>query len=286
MTSVTALFKYNIPKEHLQHMRSIGHLLSLVRGGNRDAFGELYGRCYDKLMAVARKKLGDPVEAEDIVQDVFSNLWMDRVKIPTVPTMGYLMIILNRRCIDLLRKQGTRREYKDMNFVMQQLYDTQEPYENKELGAILTAAFSSLPIKMRQVCELFLVHQFTANQIAFELNISVQTIKNQIVNGKRLLKSYIIGMQTYGQGTTTKIMHAKRKSINREAAPDLVLLDAIDKLPKKMRTILKMQVVEKMAVADIANSLQLSFTTVHQHITAAHRKLRSTFGDVRKVRFK
>jgi len=53
-------------------------LSAFLRAGDDAAFNAIYKKYWDKLLVVAGKRLGDFQEAEEVMQDIFLNLWLRR----------------------------------------------------------------------------------------------------------------------------------------------------------------------------------------------------------------
>ncbi len=62
-------------------------LAALISSGGESVFREIYNRYWDKLYVVARKRMNDPYEAEEIIQDIFCNFWKKRETL--VLTQGF-----------------------------------------------------------------------------------------------------------------------------------------------------------------------------------------------------
>jgi RNA polymerase sigma-70 factor (ECF subfamily) len=83
-------------------------LAERMRGGDREAVGELYDRYAPHAFAVAVRILGDQYAAEDVVHDAFVAVWqrMDRFDPERGTLRGWLLTVVRNRAIDRLR--GTR----------------------------------------------------------------------------------------------------------------------------------------------------------------------------------
>jgi RNA polymerase sigma-70 factor (family 1) len=81
-------------------------LIELLKESDADAFTEIYRRYWDKLFYIAGKRLGDLAEAENIVQDVFMDLWNRRAALHiTESVSGYLVIAVKYNIIRFQKKR-------------------------------------------------------------------------------------------------------------------------------------------------------------------------------------
>ena len=139
-------------------------LISRVRAGDRKAFDELCRKYYAMLVSYARLFLRDDW-AEDVVQDVFYNVWQRRETLDDSNSLyKYLLRSVYNRSLNYLDKNRRAGEYgayyreriaalgssyyaPDNSPVVQKLY-------NDDLRASLDAAIESLPPKCREVFRL------------------------------------------------------------------------------------------------------------------------------------
>src|SRR4051794_27471188 len=89
-------------------------LFSLYKEGNRGAYTEIYNRYSGALYAHALKRLNDREEAKDVIQELFTYLWLHRRKI-TIQTQlsGYLYKATRNRVINILAHREVANYYID-----------------------------------------------------------------------------------------------------------------------------------------------------------------------------
>src|ERR1700712_2578026 len=89
-------------------------LLELLKQDKLSAFKELYGRYWKKLYGEAYKRLKSKESAEEIVQEIFTNLWLKRHSQSITTTVaGYLHSTVNHRVIDQYRQELVRAKYRE-----------------------------------------------------------------------------------------------------------------------------------------------------------------------------
>src|SRR5207302_6781744 len=89
-----------------------GALIAAIRSGNQDAMAQLYARYSSVVYAVALRVLGDTAAAEDVLQEIFIQLWRN----PGAFDSGrgnlapWLAVIARNRAVDSLRKRRPQTE--------------------------------------------------------------------------------------------------------------------------------------------------------------------------------
>ncbi|HVW63020.1 MAG TPA: sigma factor, partial [Puia sp.] len=91
-------------------------LLALIHVSDMAAFSVLYDRYWDRIFYIAAGKLNDHVLAEDVVQDIFTDLWRRRADLHIEgSTAAYLAVAVKYRIINIqARQQRVERYKKDM----------------------------------------------------------------------------------------------------------------------------------------------------------------------------
>ncbi|HEX8816134.1 MAG TPA: sigma-70 family RNA polymerase sigma factor [Terriglobales bacterium] len=163
-------------------------LVSAIRSGDESAMGQLYDRYSSIVYSVALRILGDTGAAEDILQDVFIQLWRNpgvfdanRGSLP-----GWLAVITRNRAIDSLRK---RRPETDIDDVVVSV----EPdmVRGAEWGRALDkirGALDAMPVAQRLALEMAYFEGLTHTEIAEKTGEPLGTIKTRIRAGLQALR--------------------------------------------------------------------------------------------------
>jgi RNA polymerase sigma-70 factor (ECF subfamily) len=84
--------------------------MASAQAGDARAYDMLLRACLPMLRAVARRRIGEPAEAEDAVQDTLLSIHRLRHTYdPARPIRPWLVAICERRCVDRLRRRGRRQ---------------------------------------------------------------------------------------------------------------------------------------------------------------------------------
>lgn len=179
-------------------MNNTTSLVERVRKGDRIAFNELYRQYYLSLRSYAELFL-DEEESEDVVQDVFLNVWLRKEGLDDSQSLqGYLLRSVYNSSLNILKKKGRSNDYQsvyeqeieeigykyydpDANDVIRKLY-------NLDLRAEINAAINSLPARCREVFTLSYLHDMPSKEISLQLGISLSTVDNHIYSALKLLR--------------------------------------------------------------------------------------------------
>ncbi|WP_239063409.1 RNA polymerase sigma-70 factor [Bacteroides sp. 51] len=167
---------------------------------NRNSFEEVYISYFSKMKHFAREYVVSDEDAENIVQDVFLELW-ERKELLNMPInlIAYLFTAIKNRCIDLLRRKVMIRETADklqeehlltlrMKYYSLEAFD-QNLFQEKDIEQILSEAINNLPEKCREIFVKSKIEGKKQKEIAAELNVSINTIETQMGIAYKKLKT-------------------------------------------------------------------------------------------------
>lgn len=190
------LLPYNYPVKSKEEI-SDEELFVMFRHDDRGAFSQLYSRHWTNLLKKALHKLSDQVAAEEVVQNVFVNLWKWRENIVLKGELKYYLYTMLRNEIFRYMEQRFKQsnnisidEIASPRFVSMD-NDGHERIEYVELQHKITQIVGGLPEKCRLIFQMSRDEGLTAKQIADQLNISHRTVETQISKAIRALKDAI-----------------------------------------------------------------------------------------------
>jgi len=166
-------------------------LMGLLKQDRLNAFREIYARHWKKLYSDAYKRLKSKELAEEIVQEVFTNLWIKRSQLQINTTVGgYLHTSITHRIIDQFRKETIRSKYQEAFKTLHSEVDnsTENEIMLKELTSTIENEVSQLPDKCRSVYELSRKEHKSNKEIALQLRISEKTVENHLTNALKRLR--------------------------------------------------------------------------------------------------
>jgi RNA polymerase sigma-70 factor (ECF subfamily) len=169
-------------------------LLQQVADGALDAVSELYDQIAAPLFSMAIRMLGDAAEAEEVVQDVFVQIWEKAATFDAAlgSAFHWALSITRHRCVDRLRSRQRRArltEELQTNMVSQQYQsaDNKSSLDTDDTETI-RAALQNLPEDQRQAIDLAFFGGKTHLEIAELLNQPLGTIKARIRRGMLKLR--------------------------------------------------------------------------------------------------
>ena len=150
---------------------------------------DLFKFNYRPLCLYALHYLQDTDLAEDIVQESFTTLWEKIGQgFPIINRRAYLYMTVRNRCLDHLRSKGfpteSLRPHDSYGII-----DENDAEERSVIEANLWTAIDSLPEKCRQVFLMSKRDGMKYEEIAQELGLSVNTVRNQISKALNTLKT-------------------------------------------------------------------------------------------------
>ncbi len=166
-------------------------LFLLVKQNDVKAFEELYNRYWPKLVNTAFKKLNSREKAEDIVQNIFINIYQRRTTIDlTISLSAYLNKALKFKVLNEYRSENIINKYqKHLFFNRGCKNDLANELEAKELEAKIHSILNGLPEKCNQVFNLSRKGNLSNRDISLCLNITVSTVEKHISKALKALRS-------------------------------------------------------------------------------------------------
>lgn len=163
--------------------------------GNEQAFCELYAAYKERLLFFVLKFLKSTEYAEDILQDVFTNIWQGRRLInPDIPFSAYVYAIVRNRVLNEIRDMEKRHALKE--HLLQHAVDytdaTRHEIMSKDLKAIIQKAFDSMTVRQQEIFRLSREGQFSYKEIAVQLGISVNTVHEHMSASLQIMRRFLV----------------------------------------------------------------------------------------------
>ncbi|MEI2273781.1 RNA polymerase sigma-70 factor [Sphingobacterium sp. ML3W] len=168
--------------------------------GEERALQHLMHRFWQPLFKTASVTMQDPEICQELVQNVFINIWRNREKI----NLRYSIKTYLFGCIryEVFRNVKKKMDYVELKDLDEDYVDSFNPLlklEYSELLDYLDQMINQLPDKCKEIFYLSRMEQLSHKEIAEKLNISVKTVENQISIALKRLKQGMQNMHIFFQ---------------------------------------------------------------------------------------
>jgi RNA polymerase sigma-70 factor (ECF subfamily) len=164
------------------------HTITAIREGNVAVFKQVFDACYESLCHYAYTILRDTDEAEDVVQSMFMKLWERREELNIQSALrSYLFKSVYNQCLNQVEHRSVKSKFQE--YKLTQMEVSQQPgVFDEELDVKIKKAIEALPPQCRTIFLMSRYDELRHHEIAEKLNISVNTIQNQICKALKILR--------------------------------------------------------------------------------------------------
>lgn len=176
-------------------------ILRELKYGSKKAFEYVFNTYSEQLCRYAQEILKDRAQAEDAVESLFVRIWEDRKKINVHTSIrSYLYRSTYNACLNLLRKKRSENRYRDF-FIYHSYSSKTHDYGSSSypLSGIIENEFNErvekviedLPPQCRKIFCMSRIEDLPHKEIAERLDISVNTVKSQIMKALQQIRAKI-----------------------------------------------------------------------------------------------
>jgi RNA polymerase sigma-70 factor (ECF subfamily) len=180
--------------------RSDEELLASIQGKDAHALEMLYDRHRVLAYSIALRTVGNPGDAEDVVQEAFLNVWRaaGTYRAERSSARSWVLSIVHHRSIDKLRGRQSRIQATAIEEGMD-IPDSSDVWQ--EVAANLTGegvrqALQALPPEQRETIQMAYFQGFTHSQISEQMDVPLGTVKGRMRIGLHKLKALLEGSKT------------------------------------------------------------------------------------------
>jgi RNA polymerase sigma-70 factor (ECF subfamily) len=158
-------------------------LVSAIRSGDEQAMARLYERYSSIVYSVALRVLGNAEAAEDVLQEVFMQIWRtpDLFDATRGSLPGWLAVITRNRAIDSLRKRRPEANISDVVVCVEP--DLVGGADRGRALETIRGALGGMPPPQRSALEMAFFEGLSHNEIAEKTGEPLGTIKTRIRAG-------------------------------------------------------------------------------------------------------
>lgn len=158
---------------------------------DKKAFARIYEELWSALYSVAYNYVREKATAEEIVQEVFVNLWIKRQRLQTVHNINaFAMRAIQFQIYDYFdRKAVVERYIKTRSDNQKLIADTSHhQIEHDETLTLITKEIDNLPALTKRIFQLSRFNQYSNEEIAVHLDVSVKTVEYHITQSLKHLR--------------------------------------------------------------------------------------------------
>lgn len=175
-------------------------LLRAISEGDRSAFATFYDKYSKLLFSIAFRVLNDVRESEDVLQEVFLQIWNKagnydaRLGKPS----SWAVTLTRNKAIDHIRSSQRRTKLMEqsaheLSFQAGDVETANESIQGKENAQLISSAVADLPVDQRKAIEMAFFSGLTQDEISKVLREPLGTIKARIRRGMLKLKEQLEG---------------------------------------------------------------------------------------------
>jgi len=179
-----------VDHNHLKEKKLVQSLIN----GDFEAFDHLFNYYNQRLYFFAKSILKNKEDAHDIVQEVFLRVWRNRDTLdPHSSFKSFLFTVSYNIIVDTLRKRISEQSFRD-ELIKNAIIDESSADKDlsyNELNSIYQEAINELPDKRKEIYRLHRFDNLSYQEIADKLNISINTVRNQMAHAISYLRGRI-----------------------------------------------------------------------------------------------
>jgi RNA polymerase sigma-70 factor (ECF subfamily) len=166
-------------------------LLCGIRDNDLSAFEMLYNRYKRKIYSFSLKYLRNRTEAEDLVQNVFINLWEHRQSLDETQSIkSYIYRSAVNHIYNIYKKRAIRTRY--LEYEIKRLDQSSNPTYDlvimHDLESTINNVVTTLPPQQQKIFSMSRSKNYSHEEIAKKLDLSVRTVENQIYRTLKVIR--------------------------------------------------------------------------------------------------
>lgn len=176
-------------------------VLKQLRNGKIEAYERLFKLYYPRLFNYANRFLADSFLTEDLIQEVFIEVWKRRTTFTGEKQFtSYLFTMVKNRCLNVLKRKVIEENYRSKKAELnsEELYyisfgveENFEPME-KRLSAVIEEVISEMPERCQEAFRLKWLKGKKIREIAEIMDISTTMVDKHLAKGLEIARKKIL----------------------------------------------------------------------------------------------
>ncbi|MDR1675442.1 MAG: RNA polymerase sigma-70 factor [Tannerella sp.] len=181
-----------------------------IRQGDVGEYERLFRSCYKRLCIYAEHIIGNRMDAEEIVCDLFVRIWERREQLPVrVSLESYMVSSVHHEAVNYLKHAEVEERYREKVQYQLKHLDLLNPEGvdtpltdmiEKEMYELLEKAIQTLPQQCREVFVLHMMDELSYEEIAVKLNVTINTVRTQITRAMKKMRNALAPFYRTGDG--------------------------------------------------------------------------------------
>jgi len=178
--------------EHIGHSKE--SLLERLKLGDLEAFNMIYEQYWSLLINESYKRLHNMALCEEVVQDVFIDLWQQRAVREIQNLEAYLRTCMKFKVFEIYRKNRRTKSMLEENLSLMQEHEISEydQYAEKDLRSLIQEWIAHLPQKRKEIFKMRYLDELSTKEISEMTQSSQNTIQNHLGISIAKLRKLII----------------------------------------------------------------------------------------------
>lgn len=151
-----------------------------MKEGNELAFKTLYNRYWKRLISYTYNILNDKELAEDVLQDVFTTIWIRKNEISLTSVESYLFVAVKNKSISHFRKMKFTSIDNEIIHGLNIIDEPSEVIEMNDLKHAIRIAVQDLPFRCKEIFFMSRYENYSNEEIAKHFKITKRTVENQL----------------------------------------------------------------------------------------------------------
>ncbi len=162
-------------------------LVDAIAAGDKQALQVLYGRHHVKVYRFALRFLRDESTAEDMVSEVFIDVWRqaDRFERRCQVSTWLLAIARNKALSSLRRRSNEQLDDEVAEFIEDPSDNPEITMQKQERGAILRSCLEQLSPAHREIIDLVYYHEKSIDEVAEVIGVPANTVKTRMFYARK-----------------------------------------------------------------------------------------------------
>ena len=174
-------------------------LFKFLQEDNQEAFAEIYNRYWKTIYYVAIKYTKSNQLAQDLVQDIFLKIWVNRTHnfAHVKDFKSYLLITARNQIISAFRKKVLYQNIENIDIIEEEILLPDKQLFYKELLVSFNKSIGMLPRQQKKVYQLRREEKLKYHEIAKLMGISVSTTKNHMSKAILFIRNQLTDKNAY-----------------------------------------------------------------------------------------